>query len=57
VVLPALWLADVCREAGGGLARRALLAASEAGSVSESDLGTPTRRGRNRLLLRSRRRG
>ena len=48
VVLPALWLADVCRAAGGGLARRALLAASEAGGVSESDLGTPTRRGRNR---------
>src|SRR3954468_12266552 len=47
-VLPALWLADVCREAGGGIARRALLAASEAGGVSESDLGAPTRRGRNR---------
>src|SRR3954468_21308494 len=47
-VLPALWLADVCREAGGGLGRRALLAASEPEGVSESDLGVPTRRGRNR---------
>jgi len=47
-VLPALWLADVCAAAGGSLARRALLAASESGGVSESDLGVPTRRGRNR---------
>jgi HEAT repeat protein len=47
-VLPALWLADVCKEAGGALARRALLAACESDGVSESDLGVPTRRGRNR---------
>ena len=47
-VLPALWLADVCGEAGGTLARRALLAASEPDGVSEADLGVPTRRGRNR---------
>jgi HEAT repeat protein len=47
-VLPALWLADVCGAAGGGLARRALLAAGEGEGVSESDLGVPTRRGRNR---------
>jgi HEAT repeat protein len=50
-VLPALWLADVCRQAGGGLgglARRALLAAGQADGVSEADLGVPTRRGRNR---------
>ncbi|HEY7370701.1 MAG TPA: ATP-binding protein, partial [Polyangia bacterium] len=47
-VLPALWLADVCREAGGALARRALLAAGEPDGVSEADLGTSTRRGRNR---------
>ena len=47
-VLPALWLADVCGQAGGGLARRALLAAGEADGVSEGDLGVPTRRGRNR---------
>ena len=47
-VLPALWLADVCRTSGGALARRALLAASDWEGVSESDLGVPTRRGRNR---------
>ncbi len=47
-VLPALWLADVCDKAGGTLARRALLAASEPDGVSEADLGVPTRRGRNR---------
>src|SRR5499427_7971118 len=47
-VLPALWLADVCREAGGSLARRALLAAADPDGVSESDLGVPNRRGRNR---------
>jgi hypothetical protein len=47
-VLPALWLADVCRTSGGILARRALLAAGEPDGVSEADLGVPTRRGRNR---------
>jgi HEAT repeat protein len=47
-VLPALWLADVCGQAGGGLARRALLAAGQPDGVSEADLGVPTRRGRNR---------
>jgi HEAT repeat protein len=47
-VLPPLWLADVCGASGGALARRALLAAAEPGGVSESDLGVPSRRGRNR---------
>src|SRR5262245_23347865 len=47
-VLPALWLAEICGKAGGALARRALLAACESDGVSESDLGVPTRRGRNR---------
>jgi len=46
-VLPALWLADVCRTSGGALARRALLAGCEPDGVSESDLGARVRRGRN----------
>ena len=38
-VLPALWLADVCRQAGGALARRALLAAGERGRRQRSRSG------------------
>ena len=47
-VLPAVWLAGVCREAGGAIARRALLAASEAEGISVAGLGGPLRRGRDR---------
>jgi len=46
-VLPALWLADVCRTSGGALARRALLAACDPDGVGESDLGARIRKGRN----------
>jgi HEAT repeat protein len=38
-VVPALWMADVCRAAGGAIARRALLAACEPGGVTPAELG------------------
>ena len=47
-VLPAQWLAEVCRASGGTLARRALLAACSPAGASVADLGVPIRRGRNR---------
>ena len=48
VVLPAMWLADVCGQAGGAPARRALLAAGGPDGVSEAELGAPIRRGSSR---------
>ena len=47
-VLPAIWLAEVCRASGGGLARRALLAACGPQGATVADLGVAVRRGRNR---------
>ena len=47
-VLPAAWLTDVCRAAGGALARRALLAAAATGGVTPADLHAEARGGRDR---------
>jgi HEAT repeat protein len=47
-VLPAIWLAEVCRASGGALARRALLVASSPQGATVADLGVAIRRGRNR---------
>jgi HEAT repeat protein len=47
-VLTTLWLAGVSRAAGGTIARRALLAASEEGGVTAAALGGPVQRGRDR---------
>jgi hypothetical protein len=38
-VLPPLWMAHVCRAAGGAIARRALLAACEVEGVTSAELG------------------
>jgi HEAT repeat protein len=46
-VLPAVWLADACRKAGGAIARRALLAACESAGVTAAELGGFARRGRD----------
>jgi len=47
-VMTAVWLGDVCRAAGGALARRALLAACNGDGITAAELGGPVGRGRDR---------